>query len=585
MTSERFLLAVDFHAPNTSAYLKVSHSYYLKEAIKSELASLATVPQSEIEIWKPEPPIPFRTVETTLTNARIADIATKIPFDADIASAIMPSSGGFVDILVLDRRLEPSEPDPEGEDAVSDMIERYNTLRQKAQGSKPPSTLAKSTEYKTWQRGECPIYDGRYHSNTPTATVGPPVELYYAGFAKFIDDSCPNSPLDIPDTFVCEVAKFMHAVAGIYRDEPAFSAVVTPLLQGILGRGILRIANSDLTSPDAAVLSDQLKILALAEYKRELGEGRCDASTQASLSVVRYWTQPEKKRAAALTCCPTYVVALGGPWLAVLGAVITSRCIVQRFTDFMWLGPRNALLNDDHVRQVARVLFALKGAIADSQIFQDSLPPSPTTSDEPLPARFFPHVTSYVGEDRQEKRFKYVAPLERDPTCVTFHCRALEDDADIVVKFVRSYGEVAHRLLGEKGLAPQLLYCGPINSQASYSGIKMVVMGFVAGKTLSWLQGKRQRLPNHLGDELANMLDVLHGAGFVYGDLRGPNIMLTDASKKVQLVDFDWAGRAGEARYPISLSTNVEWPPGSKGLGLIDPAHDIHMLAQIKKQL
>ncbi|KAJ6595960.1 hypothetical protein B0H10DRAFT_1960328 [Mycena sp. CBHHK59/15] len=39
MTSERFLLAVDFHAPNTSAYLKVSHSYYLKEAIKSELAS------------------------------------------------------------------------------------------------------------------------------------------------------------------------------------------------------------------------------------------------------------------------------------------------------------------------------------------------------------------------------------------------------------------------------------------------------------------------------------------------------------------------------------------------------------------
>ncbi|KAJ7023788.1 hypothetical protein C8F04DRAFT_1193099 [Mycena alexandri] len=580
MNSESFLLAVDFHAPDTSAYLKLSHIYYLKEAIKTELASLATVPQSEIEIWK-----------TTLANVCITDIATKIPPDADIASKVTPSSGGFVDILVLDRRLEPSQPDPEGEDAVSDMIQRYNTLRQKAQGSKAPSTLAKSTEYRAWQRGECPIYNGRYHSNTPTATVGPPVELFYAGFAKFIDNSGPNSPLDLPDTFVCEVAKFMHMVAGIYKDEVAFSAVVTPLLQGILGRGILRIANSDLTSPDAAVLSDQLEILALAEYKRELGEGGCDASTQASLSVVRYWTQPENKRVAARTCCPTYVVALGGPWLAVLGAVITSRCIVQRFTDFMWLGPRNALLNDDHVRQVARVLFALKGAIADSQLFDDSLPPSPspspspTTSDEPLPSRFFPHVTSYVGEDGQEKRFQYVAPLERDPTCVTFHCRALEDEADIVVKFVRSYGEGAHRLLSKNHLAPQLLYCGAINSQASYSGIKMIVMGFVAGRTLSWLQGKRQPLPNHLGDELAKILDVLHGAGFVYGDLRGPNIMLTDASKKVQLVDFDWAGRAGEARYPISLSANVKWPPGSKGLGLIDPAHDMHMLAQIKKQL
>ncbi|KAJ7114487.1 hypothetical protein C8R44DRAFT_710258 [Mycena epipterygia] len=113
----------------------------------------------------------------------------------------------------------------------------------------------------------------------------------------------------------------------------------------------------------------------------------------------------------------------------------------------------------------------------------------------------------------------------------------------------------------------------------------MVVMGFVEGKTLSWLQGKRQPLPGHLGDELANTLDVLHRAGFVYGDLREPNIMLTDASKKVQLVDFDWAGRTGEARYLISLSTNVEWPPDSKGLVLIAPAHDMHMLAQIEKQL
>lgn len=73
---------------------------------------------------QPNPPILFRTVETTVANARIADLATKIPFDADIASEIIPNNQGFVDILVLDRRREPSEPDPEGEDTVSDMIER-----------------------------------------------------------------------------------------------------------------------------------------------------------------------------------------------------------------------------------------------------------------------------------------------------------------------------------------------------------------------------------------------------------------------------------------------------------------------------
>ncbi|KAJ7501661.1 hypothetical protein B0H11DRAFT_1713512, partial [Mycena galericulata] len=450
---------------------------------------------------------------------------------------------------------------------------------------------AKSTEYRVWQRGECPIHDGRYDANFPTATVGPPVEIYYAGFAKFIDDSRPNSPLVVPRPFVCKVARFMHAVTGIYKDEHAFSGAITPMLEDILGRVLLRITNSDLTTPDAALLSTLHRVLALGEYKRELGEGGCDASTQASLSVVRYWTQPENKRAAALSCCPTYVVALGGPWLAVLGAVITSRCIVQRFTDFMWLGPRSALLNDDHVCQVARVLFALRGAIADSQQFHDSLPPSPPTSgepfpsDEPLPSRFFPHVTSYLGEDGQQKHFKYVAPLERDATCVTFHCQALEDETDIVVKFVRSYGEVVHRLLANEGLAPQLLYCGPVTSTASYSGIKMVVMGYVVGKTLSWLQAKKEPLSDHLGDELAGALEILHRARFVYGDLREPNIMVTDEVKKVQLVDFDWAGRAGEACYPISLSTSVEWPPGAEGLGLIDPSHDTHMLAHIKKHL
>ena len=40
------------------------------------------------------------------------------------------------------------------------------------------------------------------------------------------------------------------------------------------------------------------------------------------------------------------------------------------------------------------------------------------------------------------------------------------------------------------------------------------------------------------------------------------------------IIDFDWAGKEGEARYPKDLSPAVRWPPGAKAGGLITKAHD-----------
>ena len=38
------------------------------------------------------------------------------------------------------------------------------------------------------------------------------------------------------------------------------------------------------------------------------------------------------------TCCPTFLLASGGPWLTVLGAIFTDKVVVQRLTDFIWVG-------------------------------------------------------------------------------------------------------------------------------------------------------------------------------------------------------------------------------------------------------
>ena len=51
----------------------------------------------------------------------------------------------------------------------------------------------------------------------------------------------------------------------------------------------------------------------------------------------------------------------------------------------------------------------------------------------------------------------------------------------------------------------------------------------------------------------------------------------------VFLIDFDWAGKAGEARYPRNLSSGVTWPGKAEELEMqpILKGHDLFMLDQL----
>ncbi|KIJ63840.1 hypothetical protein HYDPIDRAFT_67875, partial [Hydnomerulius pinastri MD-312] len=50
-------------------------------------------------------------------------------------------------------------------------------------------------------------------------------------------------------------------------------------------------------------------------------------------------------------------------------------------------------------------------------------------------------------------------------------------------------------------------------------------------------------------------LTRLHQKGYVHGDVRDTNIMVSRSNKaKFMLVDFDWAGKIGEVRYPMNVN-------------------------------
>ena len=77
--------------------------------------------------------------------------------------------------------------------------------------------------------------------------------------------------------------------------------------------------------------------------------------------------------------------------------------------------------------------------------------------------------------------------------------------------------------------------------------------------------------------EVLEALDILHGAGYVHGDIKPANVYFVNG--KTGLLDFDWAGRAGVVRYPDRIRQDPDmWVPGVKRRAFITREHDTGMV-------
>ena len=144
-------------------------------------------------------------------------------------------------------------------------------------------------------------------------------------------------------------------------------------------------------------------------------------------------------------------------------------------------------------------------------------------------------------------------------------------------------------------MAPRLLYCGLLNGEDDvrnagsrargiiktgglYCGpIRMVVMEHIEGDTVD----KVSAPPKNAREKTEETIQKLHDAQLVFGNLRPSNVMLS--WDKLFLIDFDWAGRLNEARYPMTLPRNVRWPREARELEMkpILMDHDWFMLDQL----
>ena len=138
---------------------------------------------------------------------------------------------------------------------------------------------------------------------------------------------------------------------------------------------------------------------------------------------------------------------------------------------------------------------------------------------------------------------------------------------DVVVKFSRShYGTDVHSLLAKHGLAPQLKY-----TQVLPGNWHVVIMEKVTGVLLP--------ASEQVNMALKDAVDKIHAQGYVHGDLRAQNILVVDDS--IRILDFDWAGKEGEVRYPQELNTSCNWHSDVKPGGLIAKEHDVYQINTI----
>jgi hypothetical protein len=378
--------------------------------------------------------------------------------------------------------------------------------------------------------------------------------------------------------------------------------------------------------------------LLVVEEKLDMGASG-EASTQGIFSHVQAWAQETRavrghvsyhidaahtlpQTIRARCSCPSFVVSLSGPWLVVCGVVIADSIIVNRLTDYVWLG-HDHKFDDSHKRHVARVLAALRVGLDHLRGKFDE-PLFGMTSNKNFN---FPLANCYLREGGEKVKFKYLKRLkESNLSCAIFKVQVINDGDDyadeeestddeaestddeenssdnedetssgrgsrnavdnsniLVVKFVERYGVEAHQALATAHLAPQLHYYGSIWPDIpDATPWRMVVMEFLEGRMLS----EESSYSPAICEAIRNAVKLLHGQGLVHGDLRVPNIMVTPTANgdTAKIVDFDWAGKNGEVKYPhdVNLHAKLGWAKGVRPLGLIEPKHDMHIIKRYK---
>jgi hypothetical protein len=406
-----------------------------------------------------------------------------------------------------------------------------------------------------------------------------PVTLLSPVFGEF-RDALKSEKVSKQD---CEVAIDLCRVMSIYyATEKDRESALCPVLNRLVPSGfqlqsqhsasVAGVYKSDLV----LLQSDNLLVLNV-KVKNESGEGGGDSTLQ---NIGYYWKYLEGRhqKNIRMLSYPCLLVEVVGSRLGVSGCMIAmNRVVVDPLTALIPLIDSAGDLR--FVTEVAHVVHALRMTIATLWI-----QPVPIQTD-------FPYPVSYALESGVGRAYPFSFRYKK---CVgkgklVFLAEEMQSDSnskthtpDIIVKFTRMYAPGSsqievHKFCSEAGFAPKLYAVNVLSD-----GWNMVVMEYLE-EVKNAEQGKVSEAIAKLKEFVK---DKLSRAGYVHGDLRRPNVILTRCKEsgdlQAKLIDFDWAGKAGKDLYPLFINhAGIRWPQGMEEGRPLNGAFDAEMLDQM----
>ena len=465
-----------------------------------------------------------------------------------------------------------------------ETIQERRRLQKAARESKvAPSSFAGMLGGESWlktQRKE-ELQCGRPPEMRPDV----PVCLLCEIFAHFQED-VESIVLTRED---CEFAgRLSSSMAGIFVSEnerrDAFgdifwsymSSVDSSALAATFGGiGIRRQGMADVMTDGTVLASPSGEFVLNVEVKREKGEGK-DSYMQNVKYYSVFWSNFCDGRRCQEDRCPSFLLELCGNTLSVSGAVWGKHACASPLTSLLYLLGFSLPQDEPALTHLARVCAALRKGVRALIDYYRTLPPLSASAHEVIKREArscYPYVDHYFSKEQQKEiYFEYQKSLVDKK--LLFLVKT-EEGNRMVVKFCRRYNREAHRLCAQRGYAPRLA-----SVEQLAGGWLMVVMEYIEGILLSECGCDGGWDASEVLGQVEDCVTMLHQNGYVHGDLRENNILVVSSEgsgtpSKAVLVDFDWAGRSGEDRYPLFMNhSEVTWPDGAEDGSVLEEAHD-----------
>ncbi|KAI6043279.1 hypothetical protein EDC04DRAFT_2959147 [Pisolithus marmoratus] len=415
----------------------------------------------------------------------------------------------------------------------------------------PPSSKPFTTDGDMVWEASIPCgHPHKYEDHIPTVLLHPV-------FGQFIDDTKEIEVSAEDNKLVVELA---DAMSDLYKNKSKWIDNVGKVLTTFdihFSITIIKCTGYE-TDGDMAV-KDYCYVI--AEFTNEAG----NTSGEPYFQSIGYYLESMRKEGVTVPSSPLpcFLLSFFRPYIIFAGAVWNLRPTIQLLLmpiafNIHSMDTDNLLVLACHMAAFCKATQTLK------QYYEDLWPTQPLQNM--LSPQLFPYPTMYTFiMDGTKWQFSYQQQLKNK--LVFFGTKSAEGSAI----FAWQYSPDTHKHCGSVGCAPTLR-----GFEKMPGGWFMIVMDDLSNdyETL-----ENQQVPIPTKSLIHMKLVEFHKEGFVHGNIRDTNIMVSKSDNmQFRIIDFDWAGIAGEVKYLAFLNLEVWRPEGASDGKPILVEHDDAML-------